>query len=100
MDAETTVRVSSADLTPLQIAESQAGCLGRWICEDSLGFVEFDSQEEADAVLVAAMWSGSFAEVTVAQADATFRWAERRPLTDTDRASLERIKRRILERLP
>jgi hypothetical protein len=72
------VRVSSADLTPLQIAESQAGCLGQWICEDSFGFVEFDSQEDADRVLVAAFWSDRM-EVTEAQADACFRLAEAAP---------------------
>jgi hypothetical protein len=95
------VRVSSADLTPLQIAESQAGRLGRWICEDSLGFVEFDSQEAADAVLVDALWDDrSFAEVTEAQSDAAFRCVDRAVLTDEDMASLERIKARVLQSLP
>jgi hypothetical protein len=70
------VRVSSADLAPLQIALAQAGRLGRWVCEDSLGFVEFDSQEQADEALVAAYWADC-TEVTVAQADAAFRFAER-----------------------
>lgn len=96
---ETPVLVSSADLTRLQIAESQAGNLGRWVCEDSLGFVEFHSQEAADAMLVAALWSGDFAEVTEAQADAAFRCAERSRLTAEEEASLERIKQRVLERL-
>jgi hypothetical protein len=97
MTATDAVRVSSADLTPLQIAEAQAGCLGRWICEDSLGFVEFGSQEEADATLIAASWDDrAFAEVSVAQADAVFRHAERVGVTAEDRAMLERIKARII----
>lgn len=95
----TCVRVSTADLSPLQIAESQAGRLGRWICEDSLGFVEFPSQEEADDALVAAVWADR-TEVTDAQADAAFRYADRHPPTEEDRESLARIKARVLSSPP